>query len=116
MRPPCAHRDITGKALAEVNDDPALAASSVVIEASRAQSAKEAASGRLADVRGRADAVCGAHRVLTGCRPGTSLPTDLAKLRAMLDAHMFGRDSRELRDDAVRVAWQIDSMRPSRER
>ncbi len=30
--------------------------------------------------------------------------------RAMLDAYMFGRDRRELRDDAVRVAWQIDSL------
>jgi hypothetical protein len=32
----------------------------------------------------------------------------------MLDTQMFGRDSRKLRDDAVRVAWQIDSMRQSR--
>jgi hypothetical protein len=51
--------------------------------------------------------------VLTTCLPGAPLPTDLGKLRAMLDAHMFGRDSRKLRDDAVRVAWQIDSMPPS---
>ena len=64
----------------------------------------------------QADAVRGAHRVLTCCLPGTSLPTDLAKLRAMLDPHMFGRDRRELRDDAVRVAWQIDSMAPARAR
>jgi hypothetical protein len=115
VKQPCAHRDTAGKELAEVNA-PALAASSAVIDASKAQSANEAASGRSAEVRGRADAVSGAHRVLMCCRPGTSLPTDLAKLRAMLDAHMFGRDRRELRDDAVRVAWQIDSIHSSRGR
>ena len=59
----------------------------------------------------RADAMRAAHRVLRPCLPNTSLPTDLSKLRVMLDAHMFGRDRRALRDDAVRVAWQIDSLR-----
>ena len=73
-----------------------------------------AASGRSVEVPRRADAVGDAHRVLTVCLPGTSLPTDLAKLRAMLDPPMFGRDRREVRDDAVRVAWQIDSMPPAR--
>jgi hypothetical protein len=62
----------------------------------------------------RADAIRGAHRVLTVCVPNASLPVDLPKLRAMLDAHMFGRDKREVRDDAVRVARQIDSLRPLR--
>ena len=59
------------------------------------------------------DAIRGAHKVLTCCLPNKSLPTDLPKLRAMLDAHMFGRAQRELRDDAVRVARQIDSLRRS---
>lgn len=86
LKQPRARRDTAGSELAEVND-PAVAASS---------------------------AVRGAHKVLTLCLPGTSLPTDLSRLRAMLDAHMFGRDSREMRDAAVRVAWQIDSMRRSR--
>lgn len=71
---------------------------------------------RSVHAQGHADAVRGAHRVLTSCLPGTSLPTDLAKLRAMLDAHRFGRDARGLRDDAVRVGWQIDSMDASRAR
>ena len=61
----------------------------------------------------QAEAVRGAHRVLTCWIPNSSLPTELPKLRAMLDAHMFGRDRRALRDDAVRVAWQIDSLRTS---
>jgi hypothetical protein len=60
-----------------------------------------------------ADVVHGAHRVLRCCVPGTPLPTDLSRLRTMLDAHMFGRDKRSVRDDAVRVAWQIDSLQPS---
>jgi len=59
------------------------------------------------------DAIRGAHKVLMCCFPNRSLPTDLSKLRAMLDAHMFGRDQRALRDDAVRVARQIDSLRRS---
>lgn len=57
-----------------------------------------------------ADAVRGAHRVLMSCLPNASLPTDLIRLRGMLDKQMFGRDRRALRDDAVRVAWQIDSL------
>jgi hypothetical protein len=61
----------------------------------------------------QAEAVRGAHRVLTCWVHSTALPTDLPKLRAMLDAHMFGRDRRAQRDDAVRVAWQIDSLRKS---
>ncbi len=61
----------------------------------------------------RADAIRGAHRILTVCVPNASLPVDLPKLRAMLDAHMFGRDQRAMRDDAVRVARQIDSLRPA---
>jgi hypothetical protein len=59
----------------------------------------------------RADAIRAAQRVLRPCFPGASLPADLWKLRAMLDRHMFGRDRRELRDDAVRVARQIDLLR-----
>jgi hypothetical protein len=43
--------------------------------------------------------------------PDAPLPADLWKLRAMLDRHTFGRDRRELRDDAVRVARQIDLLR-----
>ena len=97
-------------------NEPTHATLSVVIDASKEKSVQEAALGRPAYVDSRADAVRGAHRVLACCRPGACLPTDLAKLRAMLDAHMFGRDRRELRDDAVRVAWQIDSMRTSRAR
>jgi hypothetical protein len=57
--------------------------------------------------------VLGAHRVLTSCLPGKLLPSELSRLRIMLDAHMFGRDKRALRDDAVRVAWQIDSLLPA---
>jgi len=55
-----------------------------------------------------------AQEVLVSWRPPASLPGDLAKLRAMLDTHMFGRDRREQRDDAIRVAWQIDSLRSTR--
>jgi len=62
----------------------------------------------------RTEAIRGAHRVLTVCVPNASLPSDLRKLRAMLDAHMFGRDQRAVRDDVVRVARQIDSLRPAR--
>jgi len=77
-------------------------------------SSKAAAAAEFAAVSGapRSDAVRAAHRVLAPCLPNTPLPTDLSRLRAMLDAHMFGRDRRSLRDDAVRVAWQIDSLRP----
>lgn len=59
----------------------------------------------------RADAILAAERVLRPCFPEASLPADLWKLRALLDRHMFGRDRRELRDDAVRVARQIDLLR-----
>ena len=59
----------------------------------------------------RADAIRAAQSVLRPCFPDASLPVDLWKLRAMLDRHMFGRDRRELRDDAVRVARQIDLLR-----
>jgi hypothetical protein len=72
--------------------------------------------GKAVASRPQADAAHGAHRVLTCCLPNASLPTDLSKLRAMLDAHMFGRDRRALRDDAVRVARQIDSLRSERGR
>jgi hypothetical protein len=65
---------------------------------------------RRIEIRARTDAAGLAHRVLTCFRPGRPLPTELPRLRAMLDAHMFGRDKRALRDDAVRVAWQIDSL------
>ena len=74
------------------------------------------ASGVSTPAPRQADVIRSAHRVLIGCHPRTSLPIDLAKVRAMLDSHMFGRDNRELRDDAVRVAWQIDSLRPSQAR
>lgn len=63
-----------------------------------------------------ADGVRRAHRVLRSCLPNALLPTDISRLRGMLDAQMFGRDRRALRDDAVRVAWQIDSSRPERAR
>jgi hypothetical protein len=62
----------------------------------------------------RAEVLRRAHEVLVSWRPPASLQVDLAKLRAMLDAHMFGRDRREQRDDAVRVARQIDSLCPHR--
>ena len=54
-----------------------------------------------------------AHRVLLHYRPGTALPEQLARVRAMLDAHMFGRDSRVVRDDVVEVARQIDQILPA---
>ena len=54
-----------------------------------------------------------AHRVLLHYRPGTALPEQLSRVRAMLDAHMFGRDSRVVRDDAVDVARQIDQVLPA---
>jgi len=71
------------------------------------------AEGKPVPAAPHADAIRGAHKVLTCCVPNKSLPADLSKLRAMLDAHMFGRDQRALRDDAVRVARQIDSLRRS---
>lgn len=53
-----------------------------------------------------------AHRVLLHCVPGASLPDDLARVRDLLDAHMFGRDKRVSRDDVVEVARQIDGALP----
>jgi hypothetical protein len=55
-----------------------------------------------------------AHRVLVHYLPGASLPKNLSRVRAMLDAHMFGRDKRAHRDDVVEVARQIDRMLPAR--
>ena len=54
-----------------------------------------------------------AHRVLLHYRPGVALPDQLARVRAMLDAHMFGRDTREVRDDVVEIARQIDEVLPA---
>lgn len=51
-----------------------------------------------------------AHRVLVHYLPGASLPDELSRVRAMLDAHMFGRDKRDSRDDVVEVARQIDRI------
>jgi hypothetical protein len=83
-------------------DDRIIATSNELIE-----------EGKSAPAAPHADAVRGAHKILTCCVPNRPLPTDLSKLRAMLDPHMFGRDQRALRDDAVRVARQIDSLRRS---
>lgn len=99
-------------------NDRITAASNVLMAASeheRGQDGKmkDAAAGDSVRRAPRLDAVRGAHRVLASCLPGMPLPTELTRLRAMLDAHMFGRDNRTLRDDAVRVAWQIDSLRLS---
>jgi len=52
--------------------------------------------------------------VLVHYLPGASLPDELSKVRALLDAHMFGRDKRASRDDVVEVARQIDRLLPSR--
>ena len=54
-----------------------------------------------------------AHRVLVHYLPGAQLPDELWKLRAMLDAHMFGRDRRVRRDEVVEVARQIDRIMPA---
>jgi hypothetical protein len=51
-----------------------------------------------------------AHRVLLRYLPAAVLPDELCKVRAMLDAHMFGRDLRSHRDDIVRIARQIDGL------
>jgi hypothetical protein len=51
-----------------------------------------------------------AHRVLLRYLPAVALPDELWEVRALLDAHMFGRDNRVHRDDVVRVARQIDRM------
>jgi hypothetical protein len=50
-----------------------------------------------------------AHSVLVRYVPHGALPLELAKVRALLDRHMFGRDGRSHRDDAVKVARQIDA-------
>lgn len=55
-----------------------------------------------------------AHTVLVNYRPGGNLSDELARIRAMLDAHMFGRDERTKRDDIVEVARQIDRVLPTR--
>jgi hypothetical protein len=54
-----------------------------------------------------------AHDVLVRYRPGAALPNELAKVRALLEPHMFGRDGRVHRDDAVRIARQIDEILPA---
>jgi hypothetical protein len=54
--------------------------------------------------------------VLVEYLPGAVLPDELSKVRAMLDAHMFGRDKRARRDDVVEVARQIDELLPARVR
>jgi hypothetical protein len=53
-----------------------------------------------------------AHRVLVRYMPGAQLPDELSRVRALLDAHMFGRDGRASRDDVVEVARQIDQVLP----
>jgi hypothetical protein len=64
--------------------------------------------------RADADALLGkAHRVLVHYLPGVALPDELSRVRAMLDAHMFGRDRRAYRDDVVEVARQIDRLLPA---
>jgi hypothetical protein len=78
------------------------------------QTAPPIASTGLAE-DSRADALLrSAHRVLVHYLPGASLPAELSRVRAMLDAHMFGRDKRVHRDDVVEVARQIDRMLPAR--
>lgn len=59
------------------------------------------------------DLIHSAHRVLVHYLPGTPLPSELSRVRAMLDKHMFGRDTRTQRDDVVRIARQIDSWSAS---
>ena len=51
------------------------------------------------------------HRVLLNRMPGAWLPDNLSRVRALLDAHMFGRDNRSSRDEIVEVARQIDRTR-----
>lgn len=53
-----------------------------------------------------------AHSVLVHYVPGAMLPNELARVRAMLDEHMFGQDKRAHRDDVVEVARQIDRILP----
>jgi hypothetical protein len=54
-----------------------------------------------------------AHRVLLHRMPGVTLPDELSRVRALLDAHMFGHDERTARDDVVEVARQIDRTLPT---
>ncbi len=51
-----------------------------------------------------------AHKVLVRYLPGVSLPDELWKVRALLEAHMFGRDGRVHRDEVVELARQIDRI------
>jgi len=51
-----------------------------------------------------------AHGALVRHRPGVALPNVLAKVRALLDPLMFGRDNRAHRDDVVKIAGQIDRL------
>jgi hypothetical protein len=51
-----------------------------------------------------------AQRVLVHHLPDVSPPEELSRARAVLDAHMFGRDRRASRDAIVEVARQIDRM------
>jgi hypothetical protein len=53
-----------------------------------------------------------AHTVLLRYLPGATLPVDLAKVRAMLDSHMFGLNKRIHRDSVLEVARQIDQALP----
>ncbi len=51
-----------------------------------------------------------AHEALVRYLPGVSLPEELWKVRALLEAHMFGRDGRAHRDEVVELARQIDRI------
>jgi hypothetical protein len=51
-----------------------------------------------------------AHRVLVHHLPDVSPPQELSRVRAVLDAHMFGRDRRASRDAIVEIARQIDRL------
>jgi hypothetical protein len=55
-----------------------------------------------------------AHRALVHHVPDVSPPEELSRLRAVLDAHMFGGDRRASRDAIVEVARQIDRMLAAR--
>jgi hypothetical protein len=54
-----------------------------------------------------------AHTVLLRYLPGATLPVDLAKVRAMLDSHMFGLSKKVHRDSVLEVARQIDQVLPA---
>lgn len=56
-----------------------------------------------------------ARSALTKYLPGAPLTDELSRVRALLDAHMFGRDKRASRDDVVEVAREIDRLLPGRE-